>query len=210
MRVVITGGGPGGHTSAGLAVAAAPPARRGGRSWGRSRGRLAGARVLFFNYPKAAETFDTISRNPHFQPKDQRESAKQALSLYSSLGDGAGMNRAKERFFSLGASPKEKAEADFIVASADLKKWDEFSPDTGANSAARQRAETSMKNYYEANKNNDQAAQYVVRAAYYVAKSKRASKSRMSPGGISANGKSTMEAPTTITSRHTIGGDVTP
>jgi hypothetical protein len=138
---------------------------------------LAGARVLFFNYPKAAETFDTISRNPHFQPKDQRESAKQALSLYSSLGDGAGMNRSKERFFALGASPKEKAEADFIVASADVKKWDEFSPDTGANSAARQRAETSMKNYYEANKNNDQAAQYVVRAAYHVAKSKRASKS---------------------------------
>jgi len=34
-----------------------------------------------------------------------------------------------------------------------------------------------MKNYYEQNKNNDQAAQYVVRAAYYVAKSKRASKS---------------------------------
>lgn len=136
---------------------------------------LASARVLFFNYPKAAETFDTISRNPNFEQKDQREAAHQALSLYSSLGDTGGMNRAKERFYSLGASPKDKAEADFIIASADVKKWDEFSPDTGTNSAARQRAEASMKAYYDHNKNNDQAAQYVVRAAYYVAKSKRAS-----------------------------------
>ncbi len=138
---------------------------------------LASARVLFFDYPKAAETFDTISRNPHFPQQDQRDAAKQALSLYASLGDTNAMNRSKERFFSLGASPKERAEADFIVASADMKKWDEFSPDTGSNSAARQRAELSMKNYFEQNKKNDAAAQYVVRAAYNVAKSKRASHS---------------------------------
>src|SRR5262249_46178898 len=59
-------------------------------------------------------------------------------------------------------------------ASADLKKWDEFSPDTGANEAARRRAEQSMKTYYDQNKNNDAAAQYVVQAAYNVAKAQRA------------------------------------
>src|SRR5262249_7517484 len=73
--------------------------------------------------------------------------------------------------------PKERAEADFIVASADLKKWDEFSPDTGTNEAARRRAEASMKAYYDQNKNNDAAAQYVVQAAYNVAKAHRAAKS---------------------------------
>ncbi|HEX7669347.1 MAG TPA: hypothetical protein VF395_07190, partial [Polyangiaceae bacterium] len=137
---------------------------------------LANARVLFFDYPKAAETFDTISRNESFQQADQRAAAKQALSLYGSLGDAGGMARAKDRFFALGASPKERAEADFIVASADLKKWDEFSPDTGGNEAARRKAELSMKTYYDQNKNNDAAAQYVVHAAYHVAKSKKAAK----------------------------------
>ncbi|HVU05351.1 MAG TPA: tetratricopeptide repeat protein [Polyangiaceae bacterium] len=137
---------------------------------------LANARVLFFDYPKAAETFDTISRNESFTQADQRAAAKQAMSLYASLGNTSAMGRAKDRFISLGASPKERAEADFIVASADLKKWDELSPDTGANEAARRKAELSMKNYYDANKNNDAAAQFVVQAAYNVARSKRASK----------------------------------
>jgi outer membrane protein assembly factor BamD (BamD/ComL family) len=137
---------------------------------------LANARVLFFDYPKAAETFDTISRKTHFAQDQQRGAAKQALSLYGSLGDGGGMARAKERFFALGASPKERAEADYIIASADLKKWDEFSPDSGANEVARKRAEQAMQAYYDQNKGNDAAAQYVVRAAYYVAKSKKAAK----------------------------------
>jgi len=135
---------------------------------------LANARVLFFDYPKAAETFDTISRNSHFTQDDERAAAHQALSLYASLGDTSGMARAKERFVALGASPRDRAEADFIVANADMKKWDEFSPDSGGNAAARQRAELSMKNYVDTNKNNDAAAQFVVQAAYNVAKSKRA------------------------------------
>jgi tetratricopeptide (TPR) repeat protein len=151
---------------------------------------LAGARVLFFDYPKAAETYDTISRNPNFNQEDERASAKQALSLYASLGDAGGMNRAKERFFALGASAKDRAEADYIVASSDLKKWDEFSPNSGANEAARQRAERSMKAYYDANKTNDGAAQYLVRAAYYVGKTKTAAKA----GGVDEWWQNTIKA----------------
>jgi outer membrane protein assembly factor BamD (BamD/ComL family) len=151
---------------------------------------LANARVLFFDYPKAAETFDTISRNTHFPQDQQRAAARQSLSLYASLGDTGGMTRARERFLALGASPKEKAEADFIVASADMKKWDEFSPDSGSNEAARKRAEASMKLYYDQNKNNDAAAQYVVQAAYNVAKSQRASKS----GTVNEAWQNTMRA----------------
>jgi outer membrane protein assembly factor BamD (BamD/ComL family) len=101
---------------------------------------LANARVLFFDYPKAAETFDTISQKSQFPQDEQRGAAKQALTLYASLGDTRGMQRAKDRFFALGASAKERAEADYIAASADMKKWDEYSPDTGANEAARRRA----------------------------------------------------------------------
>ncbi len=137
---------------------------------------LAGSYVLFFDYPKAAQTFDKISSIEHFAPKDRREAARQSMSLYASLGDRGGMNKARNRFKALGASPKEIAEADFIIASSDLKKWDEFSPDKGANQAARKTAQTSMSNYYAKNKNNGAAAQWVVHSAYHVAKMKHSSR----------------------------------
>jgi tetratricopeptide (TPR) repeat protein len=135
---------------------------------------LAGAYVLFFNYPRAAETYDKISNNQNFPEKNRRESARQGLSLYASLGDRGGMTRARERFQSLGASPKEMAEADFIVASAELKRWDPYSGDDGANGAARRTAQRAMEDYYTVNKNKDSAAQYVVQAAYWSAKTRKA------------------------------------
>ncbi len=137
---------------------------------------LAAAYVLFFNYPKAAATYDSISANQNFSQKDRRDAAQQALTLYSSMDDPSGMSRAKKRFEQLGASPKEMAEADYIVASAELKKWDQYSPDTGANATARRRAEQAMADYYTRHRTNNAAAQYVVKAAYWVAKTKEASK----------------------------------
>jgi len=138
---------------------------------------LASSYVLFFDYPKAAQTFDKIASIEHFQPGDRRDAARQSLSLYSSLGDNGGMQKARNRFKGLGASPKEIAEADYIIASAELKKWDEFSPDTGANASARKSAMNAMASYYEANKKNSAAAQYVVNAAYNTAKTKAAADS---------------------------------
>jgi hypothetical protein len=134
---------------------------------------LAGAYVLFFNYPRAAETYDKISNNTHFAQAARRNSARQALSLYASLGDRGGMTRARERFQALGASPKEIAEADFIVASAELKRWDQYGGDEGANANARRSAQRAMDDYYTANKGKDAAAQYVVQAAYYSAKTRK-------------------------------------
>jgi hypothetical protein len=135
---------------------------------------LGAAYVLFFNYPRAAETYDKISTNQNFKQDDRRESARQALQLYSSLGDRTGMTRSRERFASLGASPKEMAEADFIVASAELKRWDPYSPDTGANAAARRGAQRAMDDYHAANKGKDPAAQYAVQAAYWSARTRKA------------------------------------
>ncbi len=135
---------------------------------------LAGAYVLFFNYPRAAETYDKISNNQNFPEKSRRESARQGLSLYASLGDRGGMTRARERFQSLGASPKEMAEADFIVASAELKRWDPYSGDEGANGNARRTAQRAMEDYFTVNKNKDAAAQFVVQAAYWSAKTRKA------------------------------------
>ena len=135
---------------------------------------LAGSYVLFFNYPRAAETFDKIAATNRFKQEERREAARQALTLYSSLGDRTAMLRARQSFVALGASPKEVAEADFIVASAELKRWDRYSPDTSANQSARRAAQRAMDDYYETNKNKEAAAQYVVQAAYWSAVTRQA------------------------------------
>ncbi len=138
---------------------------------------LANSYVLFFDYPRAAQTFDKISNIEHFEPDARRDAAKQSLFLFASLNDRKKMDEMRGRFSKLGASPKELAEADFTIANADVKKWDEFSPDEGANAGARRTAEATMINYYERNRKNDAAAQKTVEAAYLVAKMKRASNS---------------------------------
>ncbi len=135
---------------------------------------LAGAYVLFFDYPKAAATFDQIGKNEHFSTADRKEATKQALSLYSSLDDSAGIARTRERYQKLGASDEELAEADFVIASAPLNKWDEHSPNEGANQKARLEAQAAMETYYGRNKNRDAAARFVVQAAYNMAKTKKA------------------------------------
>jgi outer membrane protein assembly factor BamD (BamD/ComL family) len=136
---------------------------------------LANAYVLFFDYPRAAETFEKIGSTGHFPEADRRESSKQALVLYTSLGDRGGMNRTRDKYRQLGATQRELAEADFVVATADLKRWDEFSPDEGANQEARKRAQKAMADYYDAEKNREVSTQFVVQAAYHVAKMKKAS-----------------------------------
>src|SRR5207253_732622 len=47
--------------------------------------------VLFFNYRTAAETYDKISSINRFEEKDRREAARNALVLYSNMGDTAKM-----------------------------------------------------------------------------------------------------------------------
>lgn len=135
---------------------------------------LASSYVLFFDYPEAATTFEKISSTQHFAEADRREAARQALTLASSLGDGSRMRRARQSFAALGASPHDLAEADFVVASSALKAWDPGSPSRGANEQARIAAEDSMRQYYEANARNPNAGEFLVEAAYWVAKSKRA------------------------------------
>jgi tetratricopeptide (TPR) repeat protein len=137
---------------------------------------LASSYVLFFDYPKAAATFDEISRTPHFAEPARREAARQWLTLAASLGDGSSMRRARQSLASLGASPRDIAEADFVIARSALKGWDPSSPNRGANEQARIAAENSMRGYYEQNARNANAAEFLVEAAYWVAKSKRAAR----------------------------------
>ncbi len=135
---------------------------------------LASSYVLFFDYPQAAATFEKISQTQHFAEPDRREAARQSLTLAASLSDQQGMRRARQNFARLGASPRDLAEADFVIASSALKQWDSRSPDRGANRDARERAEAAMNGYHQANAKNPVANEFTVEAAYWVAKTKRA------------------------------------
>lgn len=135
---------------------------------------LAGSYVLFFDYPQAAETFDAISAVAHFPIVEKKQAAKQGLMLYVNLDDRAGMERMFQRYESLGADPEELSEAEFLIATAVVKKWDPNSPDKGANQTARLAAEKSMSRYHDVNKGRAAALKYVVRAAYLTAQAKTA------------------------------------
>jgi hypothetical protein len=137
---------------------------------------LSAAYVLFFNYRTAAETYETISKVRHFSEPDRRAAARNAVLLYANVGDNDKMLQARTTFFALNAPPEQKADVDFLVASADLKTWDERGLDDGANKAARLKAMIAMDAYYNANKSNAAATGYVVQAAYHSYKLRLAGK----------------------------------
>jgi len=71
---------------------------------------------------------------------------------------------------------QEVAEIDYMVASADLKAWDERGLDEGANRTERLKAIAAMDAYYTQNKAKNEAAAFVVMAAYNSAKLRKAGK----------------------------------
>jgi outer membrane protein assembly factor BamD (BamD/ComL family) len=135
---------------------------------------LSAAYVLFFNYRTAAETYDTISRNTRFEQPARRDAARNAVLLYANIGERDKMLASRTTFMALNPPAEQKADIDFLVASADLKVWDEHGPDEGPNRAARAKAMASMESYYSANKGTAAASAYVVQAAYHAAKMRAA------------------------------------
>ena len=142
------------------------------KSLGDAYDALASAYVLFFNYRAAAETADTISDIKRFDDPKRKEAARNAMVLYSNLGDRDKMNAARNRFLTFKPSAEDKAEADYIVASADLKGWDPTGADTDANKTARGKASAAMSGYFENHKRDSAAAKFTTIAAYWTAKMK--------------------------------------
>ncbi|WP_281318174.1 hypothetical protein [Polyangium sp. y55x31] len=135
---------------------------------------LSAAYVLFFNYRAAAETYDTISRNARFEKPARREAARSAVLLYANVGERDRVIASRNAFLNLEAPVEQKAEIDYIVASADLKAWDEKGLDEGANKAARVKAMDAMEGYYEMNRLTPAATPFLVQAAYHAAKMRKA------------------------------------
>jgi hypothetical protein len=131
---------------------------------------LSSSYVLFFNYRQAAETYDTIAKNQRFEHAARRDAARNAVLLYANIGDHDKMISSRQTFMDLQPPAEQKADIDFLVASADLKAWDETGPDEGANHGARVKALGTMQAYYSANKGNTGASQFVVQAAYHSSK----------------------------------------
>ncbi len=132
--------------------------------------------VLFFNYRAAAETADIISKNKRFTEADRRTAATDAVILYANIGDDDKLLAARQTLYSLNPSVKQKMEIDYLVATADLKRWDENGADDGANRTARTKATGAMESYYTKNRNTKEASQYLVRSAYFAAKMHRVAK----------------------------------
>ena len=131
---------------------------------------LSASYVLFFNYRVAAETYDTISRNGRFEQSARRAAAKNAVLLYANVGERDRMIASRGKFMELNPPSEQKAEIDWLVASSDLKVWDDHGIDDGANKAARLKAIAAMEDYFAANKASSAAAPFLVQAAYHTAK----------------------------------------
>ncbi len=137
---------------------------------------LSKAYVLFFNYKSGAGTFDTISRIKRFPEADRRTAATNAVVLYANMGEDEKLLAARQTLYALNPSTKQKMEIDYLVATADLKRWDEGGADDANNRSARLKATNAMEGYYQKNKSTREAAPYLVRAAYAAAKMHRVGK----------------------------------
>lgn len=134
---------------------------------------LAKAYVLFFDYRTAASTYDKIGSITRFEDKDRRVAAQNAVFLYANIGDRTKMDAAKGQFLAMNPSESERAEIEWLAATADLKAWDEFSPDKGSNKDNRLRATRTMDSFYSRFETSSAAAAFTVQAAFNSAKMRR-------------------------------------
>jgi tetratricopeptide (TPR) repeat protein len=127
----------------------------------------------FFNYQKAADTFEKIGANVRFDESTRKEAARNAMVLYASMAQREKATSNYRTLMSLHPTAEEKANADFLLADYDRKQWIETSPDTGANRQSREAAEAALSSFYYANKNNPAASRYSLQAAYWIFKMKK-------------------------------------
>ncbi|MDB4941916.1 MAG: domain protein putative component of TonB system [Labilithrix sp.] len=127
----------------------------------------------FFNYQRAAETYDKVAQNERFPEQRRRDNAKNAMILYSNLGQREKMTAAYRILLKTNPSADDKAVADYTVASYDFKQWSPTAGDTGANRQQRFAAEAALTAYHQQQRASAGAAKYLVEAAYNVGRMKR-------------------------------------
>ena len=127
----------------------------------------------FFNYQRAAETYDKIASNERFPEQKRRENAKNAMILYANLGQRDKMMATYRILLKTNPTADDKATADYTVASYDYNQWSPTSGDTGANRQTRFAAEAALTQYHQTQRAAPGTAKYVVEAAWRIAHMKK-------------------------------------
>jgi hypothetical protein len=127
----------------------------------------------FFNYQRAADTYDKMAGNTRFDETNRKAAARNAIVLFAAMAQKDKMLGEYRTLNTLHPNPDEKANADFLVANYDYTQWDPKGGDTGTNRQYRLAAEESLMVFYQRNRNNPSAAKYTLTAAYQVAHSKK-------------------------------------
>ena len=122
----------------------------------------------FFNYQRAAETYDKVASNERFPEQTRRDNAKNAMILYANLGQRDKMMADYRILLKTNPSSDDKANADYTVASYDYKQWSPTAGDTGQNRQTRFAAQQSLMSYYQTARAAPGAAKYTVEAAWAV------------------------------------------
>ncbi|MBM4357575.1 MAG: tetratricopeptide repeat protein [Deltaproteobacteria bacterium] len=153
---------------------------------------LAETYVLFFDYTKAAQTFDKISdtarevppvkektgeERPNtrgFDLEARRNAAQNALFLYLNIGESARAEATRKRFFAMNPPREQQAEIEWLSVQADVKQWDERAGERPENKAARLRALGSLDAFYDRWASDSAGFGLAVQAAGLAAKLRRA------------------------------------
>ncbi len=124
----------------------------------------------FFNYQRAAETYEKVAANERFPEDYRRTAAKNAMTFYANLGQKEKMMAQYRLLLKLKPGAEEKAGADYLAADYDHKQWNPTGSDTGQNRNFRTNGAVALMGYYQNNKATAGAGKYMVEAAYSVAK----------------------------------------
>jgi hypothetical protein len=123
----------------------------------------------FFNYQRAAETYDKVAANERFDSDKRRIAAKNAMVLFANMAQKDKMLAQYKLLTKLGPSSEEKANADYLVADYDHKQWNPTGGDSGQNRQYRIGATAALMDFFQKNRANAGAAKYNVEAAHKVA-----------------------------------------
>src|SRR6185312_6011287 len=127
----------------------------------------------FFSYPQAAAIYEKVANITRFETPKRKDAAKNAMILENAIGQRDRMLAMYRIVTSLGPTADEKANYDYLVASFDFQQWNPNGSDSGSNRQSRLNAESSLSNFYRANKGNAAAAKYALEAAWRVAHMKK-------------------------------------
>ncbi len=127
----------------------------------------------FFNYQRAAETYEKVAGNQRFSEDKRKTAAKNAIVIYAAMGQRDKAQAADRLINQLHPTPDEKLAADYQLADYDYKQWDPHAGDSGANRQSRIAALDALTHFYTQNRHNTAAGKYTTEAAYQIGKMKK-------------------------------------